>query len=124
MNILGKLWCGQYSLPKTFGGFYVLGQIACFALVAAILIISYRSHLGTLGFIFGFLIFSCYWNIAAVGVWRSASIYLASPIWMTRIWAVAARAVIALSVARAIWGLSNGGALALMERMTAPMDFY
>jgi hypothetical protein len=60
MNILGKLWRGQYSLPKTFWGFYILGQIACFALLAINLIISYRSHLGTLGFIFSFLIISCY----------------------------------------------------------------
>jgi hypothetical protein len=123
MNILGKLWRGQYSLPKTFWGFYILGQIACFLLVAIILIISYRNHLGTLGFIFGFLIISCYWIIAAVGVWRSASTYLASPIWMTRAWAVAARAVVVLIAARAVWGLANGGALELMERMTAPMDF-
>jgi hypothetical protein len=68
MNILGKLWRGQYSLPKAFWGFYILGQIACFVLLAIILLISYRSHLGTLGFIFGFLIVSCYWIIAAVGV--------------------------------------------------------
>jgi len=122
MNVLGKLWRGQYSLPRTFWGFYILGQIACFALLAIILIISYRSHLGTLGFIFGFLIISCYWIIAAVGVWRSASTYLASPIWMTRAWAVAARGVVVLFAARVVWGLANGGAQAL-ERMTARMDF-
>jgi hypothetical protein len=123
MNILGKLRRGQYSLPKTFWGFYILGQIACFVLLAIILLISYRSHLGTLGFIFGVLIVSCCWIIAVVGVWRSASSYLASPIWMTRAWAVAARSVIVLFAARAVWGIANGGALALMERLTARMDF-
>ena len=123
MNILGKLWRGQYSLPKAFWGFYILGQIACFVLLAIILLISYRSHLGTLGFIFGFLIVSGYWINAAVGVRRSASSYLASPIWMTRAGAVVARGVIVLFAARAVWGIANGGALALMERLTARMDF-
>ena len=123
MSVLRKLWWGQYSLPRTFWGFYVLGFFAAIFLSATILLTSYHLKLGTLGFIFGFSLFTIYWFIASVGVWRSAGPNMTSRVWTVRIWAIAARGIVLLFAVRAFWGLVNGGALALMERMTARMDF-
>jgi hypothetical protein len=123
MSILRKLWWGQYPLPAAFWGFYVLGFVAVFFLMALILVTSYHLHLGTVGFIIGFLVITGYWFIASFGVWRSAATNIASPVWMARIWGIAARGIVLLFAARFLWGLINGGALTLMERMTARMDF-
>ena len=123
MSIIRKLWWGQYSLPQTFWGFYVFGFFAAFFLSATILFISYYLRLSTIGFIVGFLIVIAYWFIASVGVWRSAGANMTSPVWTVRVWAIAARGIVLLFAARATWSLVNGGALVLMERMTARMDF-
>jgi hypothetical protein len=123
MTVVRKLWLGGYSLPVAFWGFYVLGSAASFVLGAIILVFSYRLHLGTIGFIVSFVIFNGYWLTAAVGVWRSADLPFRSAIWMSRVWAIAARGVVILALARAAWWFMNGGAHILMQRMTAPMDF-
>jgi hypothetical protein len=119
MGVLRKLWWGQYSLPMAFWGFYVFGWLAILILFFIILIASYSFHSGTVGFILGIIVLNCYWLMAIVGVWRSAN--AASKV--SPIWPLAAKAVICLSVIRAVWWLMNGGAHTLMQRMTAPMDF-
>ena len=123
MTILRKLWLGQYSLPITFWVFYALGFFAALCLFAIILAGSYYFRLGAIGFIIGFVVLNSYWFIAAVGVWRSAAVGMASSNWMVRAWAIAARVVVFLAFARALLWLVDGGAFILMERMTARMDF-
>ncbi len=123
MSMLRKLWWGAYPLPQAFWVFYIIGFFAALAVMAAILMISYRLQIGTIGFIVGFMVLWSYWAAASVGVWRSARAYIASPIWTTKAWGVAARAVILVFALRALLSLANGGAMALMARMTARMDF-
>jgi uncharacterized PurR-regulated membrane protein YhhQ (DUF165 family) len=60
---------------------------------------------------------------ASVGVWRSAAPYWTSPIWMERIWAAAARIVVAGLMARIVLGLIDGGAVALVQQMTGEIAF-
>jgi len=123
MNMLRKLWGGVYPLPKTFWGFYVLGGIFVYLIFMVILLVSYRLHVGTVGFILATAIIYGYMFVATVGVWQSARTSLASPIWMVRAWAITARGLVLLWAAGALWRLYNGGAHVLMQRMTAPMDF-
>jgi hypothetical protein len=124
MSILKNLWSGVYPLPKAFWGAYVLGGLFFAGLVRpVILLISYRFHVGTIGFIIATVLVYGYISVATVGVWRSAKASLASPIWMVRAWAIAARSLVFLWTVGFLWWLYNGGAQALMQRMTAPMDF-
>jgi len=120
MGILRKLWWGQYSLPKTFWGFYVLGFFACWAVVGLVYTPFFILHLRTIGFILTFIIFVSYETIAAVGVWRSANAYPFHG--FAGFWAIAAKTVVCLVVGRFLWSLANGGALALMARMTGGID--
>lgn len=123
MDILRKLWWGQYSLSVTSWGFYITGFMLIFILAMLFLIIAQLLHINTLGFILGFAMLNGYWLAAAVGVWRSASSPMASKNRIHRAWAIAARIVVMLSAARMVLHLANGGALWLMGRMTAGIDF-
>jgi hypothetical protein len=121
--MFGRLWSGEYSLPVAFWGFYVFGFVGLIVLGAVILLTSYALHLGTIGFIIFFLISASYLFISCVGVWRSAKKNFASPIWISKMWGFGARVIVLLFVGRVVWGLANGGALALWGRMIAPMDY-
>jgi hypothetical protein len=123
MVVVQKLWWGQYSLPKTFWVFYVLGNLLVIMLSATIMfVLLHYIRLGAVGLILGIATTNCYLILATVGVWRSAGAGMASPIWMHRIWAALARGVVCIWAARIVWGLVNGGALELMERITGNMD--
>jgi hypothetical protein len=117
VEVLRRVWWGQYSLPRAFWGFYVLGCAAAFICVALVLVASYRLRVGTLGFLLAVVLINGYWIVVSVGVWRSASAAKHSPGW-----AIAAKAVVCISVARVLWYLANGGALFLMDRLTAGID--
>lgn len=121
--MLRKLWWGQYSLAQTFWGFYVLGFLAVILICGLALLASYQMRMGTVGFIIAFIVFWTYLLITSIAVWRSASAHLASPIWMTKIYGIAARGIVLLYLGRAFWFLANGGALFLMARMTGRLDF-
>jgi hypothetical protein len=120
MSILRKLWWGQYSLQKAFWGFYVLGFFVCWLVVGLVYAPFFILRLRTIGFILSFIIFISYQTVAAVGVWRSANTYPFRG--FAGFWAIAAKAVVCLVVGRFLWALANGGALALMARMTRGID--
>jgi hypothetical protein len=120
---LRKLWWGQYSLSQAFWGFYVVGFILVVILALILMIITRTLHISTVGFIFGFAIVNCYWLAAAVGVWRSARVPMASTNRVCRFWAIAARGVVLFSAARMVLHFGNGGELWLMSRMTAGINF-
>ncbi len=122
LTMLGKLWRGDYSLRTTFWGFYVLGMIICFFLAGSLAFLFRFFHLHTLGFLLGLLLSFSYWLIASVGVWQSAKVGFASPIWMDRIAAIIARCIILLVVARLLLNLMDGGALRLMAFATGNID--
>ena len=70
------------------------------------------------GFILAFIILVAYWLIASVGVWRSAGVSMASDNWASKLEATAARGLVALVAAYALWNLYDGGALWLTQRVT------
>ena len=74
MNAFNRLWRGQYSLPKTFFGFYVFGINLWIVFVAVGLKILELLHLDAAFDIFSFVSFGSYFLIATVGVWRSAAL--------------------------------------------------
>jgi hypothetical protein len=71
--VLSTLWHGQYSLGKSFWGFFLLGTFVSILLgmLAAIPFVLIEARL-TAGIIFQ-LVFWGYAIIAAVGVWRSSN---------------------------------------------------
>jgi hypothetical protein len=123
VGTLRSVWPGHYTLAKVFWVVYVLGCIGALVAAALILVASSQLRVGTIGFILGVLIAVPYWLFASVGVWNSAKNSIRSPAWMDRVWGIAARGIVLIFVLRFIFNLANGGALNLMARMSAPMDF-
>jgi hypothetical protein len=123
MNFFRKLWSGTYSLPVAFWGFYCVGLFASFIVSGLILFMGRLVHARPIAFIIGLALTVCYWLVATVGVWRSASPYWASPIWMDRIRAATARFSTVAWFAGAMFRLVDGGAMAVMQRMTEGTDF-
>jgi hypothetical protein len=117
--VLVKLWFGQYPLPLAFLGFYVFGYWAVMFVAALVAVIGMQLQLDGLGFVVAFLILAGYWAIASVGVWRSAGVSMASENWVSKVEAIAARGLVLLVAAYALWSFYNGGALWLMQRMNA-----
>jgi len=116
MSILRRLWQGKYALPTAFWGFHVAGGIACLVLAGIIVFLGWESvflgwrfdarpvtRTAALVLLYGYLL------TATVGVWRSAGAGLASPIWLSRIWAAAARFVVAGWIAMIVVRMANGG---------------
>jgi hypothetical protein len=68
-----KLWYGQYSLPRSFWGFFIFGTFAALivAMLAGIPFILIDARPAA-GFVFQ-VVFWGYLITAAVGVWRSAN---------------------------------------------------
>jgi hypothetical protein len=123
MTVLHKLWSGKYSLPVAFWLFYCVGIFGCFLLAGTILYLSRTINARPVAFIFCFALICGYWLAASVGVWRSAAPYWASPIVMQRIWAAAARIVVAAWAAKVVLGWIDGGAVAIVQQMTGEIEF-
>ncbi len=123
MTVLRKLWWGKYSLPAAFWLFYCLGIFACLIVAGTILFLSRSVNARPVAFLFGFALIHAYGLTASVGVWRSAAPYWTSPIWMQRIWAAAARIIVAAWIAKIVLGLINGGAVLLVQQMTGHLEF-
>jgi hypothetical protein len=123
MTVFRKLWWGKYSLPVAFWLFYCLGIFACLILAGTILFSSRSINARPVALIFGFALIWVYGLTASVGVWRSAAPYWTSPIWMQRIWAAAARIVVAAGIAKVVLGWINGGAVVLVQLMTGDIEF-
>jgi hypothetical protein len=123
MTVLRKLWWGKYSLPVAFWLFYFLVTFALFLLAGTILFLSRSINARPLAFIFGYALMCGWWLVASVGVWRSATPYWTSPIWMRRIWAAAARIVVVAWIAKIVLGWVDGGAVAIMQQMTGEIGF-
>jgi hypothetical protein len=123
MNVFRKLWSGAYSLPIAFWAFYCAGMLACFLVSGVILFLSHAINARPLAFTVCFTLVLIYWLAASVGVWRSAGPYWRSPIWMSRIWAAAARLVIAGWMAKAVLGWVDGGAVAIVQQMAGDIEF-
>ena len=123
MNTFRKLWWGKYSLPVAFWAFFFAGSFACFFVSGLILFANGFVDARPIGLMIGVVLIGLYWLVATVGVWRSAGSYWASPIWMNRIWAAAARIVVLLLAANILLRLVTGGAQVLMLKMTGGMDF-
>jgi hypothetical protein len=117
--VLTKLWRGEYSLPLAFLGFYVFGYWAVIFVAALVAVIAMQLQLERAGFILAFLILVGYWLIASVGVWRSAGASVVSNNWVARVEGYAARGLVALVAAYALFTLANGGAFWLLQRVTA-----
>ncbi len=118
-SILQKLWSGQHSLPLAFLGFFVFGFWVVLFLAAIVSLIAMQLQLDRLGFILAFVIMVSYWLIASVGVWRSAGVSMVSDNSVSKVEAMAARGFVLLVAAYAFWSLYNGGALWLMQRVSA-----
>jgi hypothetical protein len=123
MTVVRKLWSGQYSLPVAFWLFYCAGMVACPIVAGTILFLSRTINARPVAFIVGFAFVNGYLLTVSVGVWRSATPFATSPIWMQRFWAAAARFVVIIGIARLVLGLMNGGAVALMQQVTGHMEF-
>jgi hypothetical protein len=123
MTVLRKLWWGKYSLPVAFWLFYCAGIFACLLLAGTILYLSRTINARPVAVIFCFALIYGYGLMASVGVWRSATPYWTSPIWMQRIWAAAARIFVAAWIAKSVLGWINGGAVAIVQQMTGEIEF-
>lgn len=122
-GVLKAIWLGEYGLGQTFWGAYVAGCAGAWILAAIILAVSIGLGVSTIGFILAFLVSTAYWLVASVGVWKSATTSIRSPIWMTKLWGYAARGIVLLVFLRFVLTLVDGGALKLLARMTAPINF-
>jgi len=104
MSIFGKLWYGLYSLPKAFWGFYAFGFLVVYFLIATFFL-SFKPSLGVSGYLLGLVVLWTYVTIASVGVWRSAGAKFREPIWLDRMWAIAARCVVIIVTLGFVWNL-------------------
>src|SRR5260370_42696359 len=91
MDVIGRLWRGEFTLPKTFWGFYVGGIFLAFIVGTGITVAANRMHFFAQGFIVAIVLLYSYGFIATVGVWQSARAEIKSPAWMNREWGWAAR---------------------------------
>ena len=106
MTIVGKLWSGLYSLPKVFWGFYCVGFFVVYFAIAAFML-AFLPSINLTAYVIGLCVLWAYMFIASVGVWRSAAKSLRSPIWMARVWAVAARGIVTIVAIAFVWQLVN-----------------
>ena len=104
-------------------GFYVGGIFLAFIIGTAITVAANRMHFFAQGFIVAIVLLYGYGFIATVGVWQSAHAEIKSPAWTNRVWGWAARLLIFLLSGQVLFKLINGGALNLMDRMTARGEF-
>jgi len=128
MGVLRRLWQGKYALPVTFWLFYCVGLFACMVLSGILIFLGFAISLSA-GFdarpiarAAALALAYAYLLIATVGVWRSAGPGLASPIWLSRIWAVAARFVVAVWIAMIAFRLADGGAVRVLQWIMGDMD--
>ena len=122
-GVLRAIGAGEYGLGKTFWGAYVAGCVGALLLGALIIAVFIALRMSTIGFILSFLVTSSYWMVASLGVWNSAAVSIRSPIWLDRLWGYAARLVVLAFILNFLFRLANGGALRLLARMTAPINF-
>ena len=115
MRVVRRLWRGKVSLPVAFWGFYCAGMIACFVLAGAMIVLGWALDARPIGRAAALALLYGYLLIATIGVWRSAGPYLASPIWLSRIWAAAARLVVAAWIGAIAFRLATGGAGAVVQ---------
>jgi hypothetical protein len=120
MNILAKLWGGQYSLGRAFWVFYVLGFPICWLIAGILYAPFFFLHVRTIGFIVALLFFCFYLVVSSVGVWRSANAYQSTG--AARFWCFAAKGIVCIVAGRILWSWANGGALNLIARMTGGID--
>jgi hypothetical protein len=106
MNLLRKLWSGAFSLPLTFWGFYLLGVYA-FAVLLNELILFVIGRYHPLMVIMYYVALFAYALIATVGVWRSAAKNISSPVWMSKMWGIAARGSVIYGPVKVLWDLSK-----------------
>jgi len=114
MKMLRKLCWGQYPLVSAFWGFYVFGFFASWIVAGAIAAPFLLWHMRPIGFGIWYALTISYLIVATLGTWRSADAYP-----LTRWWPVLAKIWICIWSARIIWGLSNGGAAMILNRVTA-----
>jgi hypothetical protein len=108
--MFGRFWRGQYSLPRSFWAFYVLGwPIACIGLTLAA-IPFFLLHVHPFGGILqiGYLLYPLW---AGVGVWRSARAYPFTG--AARFWAWAAQGVVGFFGLAILIQAASGGAVRL-----------
>ena len=81
VQVLQKLWWGQYSLPKAFWGFYVLGFLLAPIIIMLLTVPFFLLNLKPIGYMIQAVGTAVYWLIATVGVWQSANAYPYSKWW-------------------------------------------
>jgi len=128
MSVLRRLWRGKYPLSVAFWLFYCVGLFACMFLSGLLVFLALEIFVSS-GFdarpiarVTALTLLYCYLLIATVGVWRSAGPGLASPVWLSRIWAGGARFVVAAWVAMIAFRLADGGALRVLQWIMGDMD--
>jgi hypothetical protein len=109
MATIKKLWSGGYSLPVAFWLFHILGVCLAFLLLVVALLLAIQAGRFDLGVVLASIPFWTYWIVSVVGVWRSASPYIAKS-GAKRFWGWAARILVALWTARGLYGLVFEGA--------------
>lgn len=104
MGVIIKFWLGLYPLGRSFWGFYIFGAV-CLLLLSLLLGAPFltRPVLDTVAQ----KIVWPYWALAAVGVWRSASLYAGD----ISIAPIAAKCFVLLVIGNFLYLLFNGGAL-------------
>jgi hypothetical protein len=108
MTLFGRFWRGEYSLPRSFWGFYVLGYLAAFLVLTLAAIPFFLLHLHPFGRILqiGYFVYPLW---AGIGVWRSAKAYPFTG--AARFWAWAAQGVVLVFGLVILFNAANGGAL-------------
>jgi len=111
MNWLRKLWWGAYPLHVAFWIFYVCGFVVTILVGGLLLFFLTPYGLRPIGFVVAAVLYWAYVVATTVGVWQSAGPRMKSPIWMDRVWAIGARAVVALVALRFVWRVIDGGSV-------------
>ena len=117
MEIIRKLWSGEFRLVTAFWIFFVLGPFIGILLALVVMTPFYLIfHIRPVGYALGFLTGVSYMFIAAVGVWRSANAYP-----YAGLWPALAKICVLLQAANAVWDLTHGGAHTIMGHFAATL---
>jgi hypothetical protein len=119
VDVLRRVWRGDYGLAAAFWLFYGLGGFAIMIVGSIALLAARLAGVPAVGVVLVAGVAISYFVLVAVGVWRSAGRH--SGVFG---WAVAARAVVLLHAANLAWYLATGGAIAEIEGAKASVHWW
>lgn len=120
MEIIRKLWSGEFRLVTAFWVFFVLGPFIGILLAVIVLatfeLIFPIPIFRLIGYALGLLAATSYMVIASVGVWRSANAYP-----YTGLWPGLAKICVLLEAANMVWNLTHERGHIIMSHLAGTL---